>query len=315
MIDENITITVNSNVSVYIKEGALGAQTFTIYAKLVKERGGVISNLGGFLLNSYDLSAGSTGANLYIPINRPQYNSNTTVYRPNNLVTFPLSVTISPQNLQVGDKIYVQGKHQVSTPNTSVTGGDVRYWPGGSNIIVSQNPIPSSNAVSSSGTNTIWGYPSTTDLTTITASNTVLNQFYGRGYKMNNTTGYVTGSGFGTVALDWELEIGDEFRFEGNENNTFMVKKIYNSTETDSLRVSQTGSLEVQFNGSLPSSSINLDHFLIRRYVPDASQIVMQGFKPTNAVGPYIIKPEYVTPELNKGIDDYILDLTNKGLI
>ena len=84
---------------------------------------------------------------------------------------------------------------------------------------MSQNPIPSSNAVSSSGTNTIWGYPSTTDLTTITASNTVLNQFYGRGYKMNNTTGYVTGSGFGTVALDWELEIGDEFRFEGNEKD------------------------------------------------------------------------------------------------
>jgi hypothetical protein len=319
MIDENITITVNSNIGVYIKEGALGAQTFTIYAKLVKERGGVVTNLGGSLINSSTLSQGNTSGNLYINANQPQYNSDYSVSRTVNGITntntFPLSATIPPQTLRAGDKIYVQGKHQVSTPNTGVTGGDVRYKPGNSDFRVNQDPIPSSNAVSSSGTNTIWGYPSTTDLTAITASNTVLNQFYGRGYKMNNTKGYVTGSGFGTVSLDWELEIGDEFRFEGNENNTFMVKKIYGSTETDSGRVSQTGSLEVQFNGSLPSSSINLDHFLIRRYVPDASQIVMQGFKPTNAVGPYIIKPEYVTSLLNKGIDDYIVDLTDKDLI
>jgi len=41
----------------------------------------------------------------------------------------------------------------------------------------------------------------------------------------------------------------------------------------------------------------------------------MEGFKPADAVGPYIIKPDYVTSQLNKGIDDYILDLTNKGLI
>jgi hypothetical protein len=314
MLDENVSITVNANVQAMIKEGALGAQTFTIYAKLVKERGGVVSDLGGFLLNSYDLTTGTTGANLYISINRPQYNVNTAVFRPNNEVTFPLSATLGVQSLQAGDKIYIQGKHQVSTPNTGVTGGDVRFIQGTSKLLINQNPIPSGNAVSSSGTNTIWGYP-TNNLIAITASNPVLNQFYGRGYKMNNTKGYVTGSGFGTVSLDWELKIGDEFRFEGNESNTFMVKKVYGPSESDDSRISQTGSLEVQFNNSLPSASINLDHFLIRRYVPDASQIIIKGFKPTNAVGPYIIKPEYVTSKLNKGVDDYILNLTNKGLI
>ena len=55
MLDENVSITVNANVQAMIKEGALGAQTFTIYVKLVKERGGVVSNLGGTLLNSYNL--------------------------------------------------------------------------------------------------------------------------------------------------------------------------------------------------------------------------------------------------------------------
>jgi hypothetical protein len=54
--------------------------------------------------------------------------------------------------------------------------------------------------------------------------------------------------------------------------------------------------LKFNFNGDLTINasltSFNLDHFLIRRYVPDASQIIIEGFKPTDAVGPYIIKPD-----------------------
>ena len=132
---------------------------------------------------------------------------------------------------------------------------------------------------------------------------------------MNTSIGNATGSGFGTVSLPWNLNIGDEFRFEGNENNVFMVKKVYDVGQDDSERVSSTGSLEVQFDNNISTASINLDNFLIRRYVPDSSQIVIEGFKPNGAVGPYIVKPEYITSELNKDIDDYILDLTNKGLI
>ena len=315
-IDENITLDIGANIRVYVKEGSTGAQTYTFYVKLVKERGGVISNLGGFLQNSEDLQLGQTGANLYYSAFRDRYDEDTAFsYNAQSPLTFPLGIQLQPQDLQVGDKIYVQGKHQVPQPNTGVTGGDVRFQPEASSFFVNQQPISTDTEVSSSGTNTIWGYPSTTNLTAITASNTNLNAFYGRGYKMNNTVGYVTGSGFGTVSLDWELKIGDEFRFEGNENNVFMVKKVYGLSETDGNRISQTGSLEVQFNGNLPSSSIDLDHFLIRRYIPDASQILMQGFKPTNAVGPYIIRPQYISSKLNKGVDDYILDLTSKGLI
>ena len=69
-------------------------------------------------------------------------------------------------------------------------------------------------------------------------------------------------------------------------------------------------------NTNLQSSSIfNLDHFLIRRYVDDASQVLFEGFAPINSSGPYIITPEYVIPELNKNIDTYITDLTQKGLL
>jgi hypothetical protein len=41
----------------------------------------------------------------------------------------------------------------------------------------------------------------------------------------------------------------------------------------------------------------------------------MEGFKPINSSGPYIVRPEYIVPELDKSVDEFILDLTQKGLI
>tara|TARA_R110002020_G_scaffold391712_2_gene602105 strand:- start:37 stop:3099 length:3063 start_codon:yes stop_codon:yes gene_type:complete len=292
LIDENITLSFYVRIAVALAGGALGGQTFKVYFNLIHQRGGVETVIGN--------------------------NNNISYYTDQNINdTFignaSMGATLSPNSLQAGDRIFVRGRYFTSTP----TIGDIVFSPGTSFIEVSQNPIPTDgNAVSSSGTNTIWGYPDSSLSYAITASNPTLNQFYGKGYKMNNTIGYATGSGFGEVSLPWELEIGDEFRFQGNENSVFMVKKVYNIGETDQFRLSETGSsIEVQFDKNISTSSINLDKFLIRRYVPDSSQIIMEGFKPTNAVGPYIIKPEYITTELNKDIDDYILDLTNKGLI
>jgi hypothetical protein len=81
----------------------------------------------------------------------------------------------------------------------------------------------------------------------------------------------------------------------------------------------QTGSIEVHFNAPLPisasASNFNLDHFLIRRYVDDATTAIIEGFAPAGSTGPYIIKPEFVVPELDKDIDSFILDLTQKGLL
>jgi len=129
----------------------------------------------------------------------------------------------------------------------------------------------------------------------------------------------ITGSGFNPVVLPWSIKYGDEFRFEGNETYVYQVGKVFGPANSGSGRLTQTGSIEVHFNTDLPvsasSSIFNLDHFVIRRYVDDASQILMEGFAPINSQGPYIVRPEYVVPELNKSVDQFILDLTQKGLI
>jgi hypothetical protein len=69
------------------------------------------------------------------------------------------------------------------------------------------------------------------------------------------------------------------------------------------------------FTDASPSSTWNLNKFLLRRYVDEPGQVIITGYKPTNSTNPYIVRPEYVVPELNKSVDEFILLLTEKGLI
>ena len=69
------------------------------------------------------------------------------------------------------------------------------------------------------------------------------------------------------------------------------------------------------FSDASPSSTFNLNKFLLRRYVDEPGQTIITGYKPTNSTGPYIVRPKYVAPELNKNVDDFILILKEKGLI
>jgi hypothetical protein len=219
----------------------------------------------------------------------------------------------------------------ITIPNSSLTVGDIYtvyyMWEPVINSVnlklyevsflqVSQYPI-FTLPVTSSGANSIWNWGNkTTYPYIITSSQTTLVELYGN---PNVKAKDITGSGFNTIQSPWKINYGDEFKFEGREDWSYMVKNIYAPADSGSGRIFQTGSIEVHFNANLPvsasSSVFNLDHFLIRRYVDDAAQNVITGFRPPNSEGPYLIKPEFVVPELNKSIDKVILDLTQKGLI
>lgn len=121
----------------------------------------------------------------------------------------------------------------------------------------------------------------------------------------------ISSSGFPETILPWSIEPGDEFRFDGREENTHMVTLAY---------VSGT-ELIVELNRPLPlSGDIILDtkilnHFLIRRYVPDASSIIFKGLLSNNMTPPFIIKPEYLSKELDQNSDTIISNLIKDGLI
>jgi hypothetical protein len=219
--------------------------------------------------------------------------------------------TISNANLNINDEysIYIEW--------TSTAPGDTTLTVTEDSIFnITQYPLYTT-PVTSSGANSIWGWPNKVNYPNIiTSSQITLTNLYG---DPNVKAVDIAGSGFNPIQFPWSINYGDEFRFEGREDFTYQVNKIFSPSDSGSGRLTQTGSIEVHFNASLPvsasSSIFNLDHFLIRRYVDDATTTVIEGFAPVNSIGPYIIKPEFVVPELDKDIDSFILDLTQKGLL
>jgi hypothetical protein len=232
----------------------------------------------------------------------PQSIKITQSYQPINF-----SVSVPFNEIQNGDEFYIRGYanrvqiyveypstftiYQTPLPNNSISIGNL--W------------ISSSTSTSQiqSATSGAFG----TYLLFTTSSQLV--NYYG------NPTIYqqdIANSGFNPIESPWSIEYGDEFRFEGREDRVYQVKQaavVNGAGLTKPLLV-------VELNQPVPTSgSVNFDQFLIRRYADDASQVIMEGFRPTDSSGPYIVRPEFVVPELNKSVDQFILDLTQKGLI
>ena len=290
--------------------------------------------------NGYQVTTGPIGDGVslyldasinYFVVGAGSYNIELFIYKNGSqlldIFGNPVSVLDTPILNNSGGTIDLTG---VSILNSSLINGDIYtvylkwsssntstfYVDNNSSFKTYQSPIATS-PVTSSGVNSIWGWPNKTLYpNVITSSNSTLVNLYGDpNAKMAN----ITGSGFNPVVLPWSIEYADEFRFEGREDFVYQVGKIFRPSNSGSGRITQTGSIEVHFNYNLPvsasSSVFNLDHFLIRRYIDDASLVLMEGYKPINSSGPFIVRPEYVVPELNKSVDEFILDLTQKGLI
>ena len=280
LIEEGINLNINI-INEYRVNSIVNA-TVTIITQVIKSRGGVLTVLD-------EINNSNPDAKSYTTFNNHD-------------------ISITTSELQTDDAIYL--RHRFTS-----TGGTFApiHKRGGSYFIVTQTPSPSSLVATSTGVNTLWNYPdNTNNLNVISCSNDVLTTQYDSIFiKQQNASA----SGFNNVALPWSIEIGDEFRFEGREDLSYMVKRVYIPGEISSDRIGGTGSLEIHFNGNLPSESIDLDHFVIRRYVDDASSVLMEGFKPKDSTGPFIITPEYVAPKMNKKVDEYITLLTEKGLL
>lgn len=235
----------------------------------------------------------------------------------NKSFTIPSSQLIAGQQISFEIQVdELQGK--LGLPGGVDEGVGIQFG----SYAITQTPIPTQTISPSTVSNVtdIWGYYDKTNYPYVITSSAGVAASLGALYNDSNVRQKSTeGSGFNPIALPWEIEYGDEFRFEGDERYTYMVKEIYGPNEGSGSRLSQTGSIEVHFNGNLPISAswdnFNLDHFLIRRYVNDASQVIMEGFKPENSSGPFIITPEYVVPKMNKKVDEYITLLTEKGLL
>jgi hypothetical protein len=118
-------------------------------------------------------------------------------------------------------------------------------------------------------------------------------------------------SGFNPINLDFEPQNYDEIRFEGLEQLSFAIIAV----------TSSNNQLQLNLDQEIPNG-VNLDYFLLRRYVEDPSSIILDVNFPLtdnsssiNSAGNGILKPQYITKELESSIDTIVQNLKSQNLI
>ena len=286
--------------------------------------GDVSFNFNGYRINA-DLI--TDGLDITFKTTVVFYNSNSSPRGGNAIRLFNVTT-----GQQVGNEAYLNGDGfiagtstgvatlNITVPNIQLTSGDIYRIEGitSANFISVPFPaqltieqIPSPTATLS--TNGLFQrVPSayTSSYNGVFISSSFFTSVYGTNVYQKD----ISGSGFNSIVLPLSFQPGDEFRFEGDENKVFMVEKVEQGIFPFSP---VTGSIMVYFDKEVTSntSSLNINEFAIRRYVPDSSLILIEGYKPLGSVGPYILTPEFISPELSSNLDRYIADLTEKGLL
>jgi len=138
---------------------------------------------------------------------------------------------------------------------------------------------------------TIRGYWSTgSGNQTVLTSSAQLGGLYGVKFDGKDDAPFF--SGFNSIRDEFTLQRGDEFRFEANEALVHQVVDV----NLANGRIYATVFPEV-------STETDIDSFLIRRYVPDATSVLLDTDKPGGATSDGFIKPEFLSSGLKENLD------------
>ena len=193
------------------------------------------------------------------------------------------------QNFSSGDEISVVIKN-ISYYSMSVNSGGSDYFKSTNQI----NPYGETLAPFWTGTGSadVW----------ITGS-TGLSSLYGaKQLDLIPYNGTTNDPEFDPIIQDFTVKVGDEIRFKGTEAYSRMIVDVI---EPES---SVDGRLYIKLDTTLPvSGSVYsgagyqtlLDHFILRRYVDDASYVILDTKKPIGSTSPGTMKPQYVTDLLD----------------
>ena len=124
-----------------------------------------------------------------------------------------------------------------------------------------------------------------------------LSPYYGQ--KQQN----ISGSGFNPITLDFSLQLGDEFRFDGTETQTYTI-------------ISQSvASNKPVFHVNRNVNAGNTDWFLVRRYITDPSYLILEVDKPAGGTSSGVLTPEYFYGDTEEKVDSILQKLTRDNLI
>ena len=145
-------------------------------------------------------------------------------------------------------------------------------------------------------------YPNSTQLT----SSRELAQYYNTSKQIQYPS-----STFKPINEPFTVQVGDEFRFLGTEDKVHIVNDvsiINTGTETGNILVNVQPPVV---------SGINLSQFLIRRYNPDGTSVLIDLNPPRSGFGTTkgVIKNISINEELEQNIDNILAKLASEGTI
>lgn len=125
--------------------------------------------------------------------------------------------------------------------------------------------------------------------------------------------------GFPQITTDWSLEIGDEIRFENDENQTYKIIEVFPPFTQDPINEERIGRLKIVVNRDI-DANVDLNFFLIRRYVQDEGNLIIDFPKPygipiENDSATGLLFPKFPVKELSVEPDQVLKNLLEQKLI
>jgi hypothetical protein len=113
----------------------------------------------------------------------------------------------------------------------------------------------------------------------------------------------IKNTGFFGITNPFTIQVGDEIRFQGTEEQAYQVVEVYENTNPKSFLLDRY------------ISAANLNWFLVRRYVDNPANIILEVDKPAGGTSPGILKPQYLSRNAEDNIDTILENLRRDALI
>jgi hypothetical protein len=122
----------------------------------------------------------------------------------------------------------------------------------------------------------------------------------------------ISGSGFFGITNDFILEVGDEIRFQGTETQTYKIVAVDNTSGTP-----VSGNIPPIFtvDRGITITNTEMDWFLVRRYVDNPANVILEVDKTAGGTSPGILKPQYLSRNAEDNIDTILENLRRDSLI
>ena len=122
----------------------------------------------------------------------------------------------------------------------------------------------------------------------------------------------IADSGFDTIQLPFEIQVGDVIRFEGIESKAYTILEVNSPSELFKTAASplHTGYLILRLDKPVAKNT-TLSRFLIRRFVKDGGFITLNVDKPSGATSGGTIVPKYITVDLEKNLSKALQTVRN----